>query len=75
MDDFRRKRVALLGAASLALAAASAWGVTAMPRIRAVSLKPRNDPPEVQHEAMSAAEAKRQRRAERNRKLQENSNG
>jgi len=74
MDDFRRKRMALLGAASLALAAASAWGVTAMPRIRTVSLKPRNDPPEVQQDAIAAAEAKRQRRAERNRKWQESSN-
>ena len=31
--------------------------------------------PEVQQAAMSAAEAKRQRRAERNRKLKENRNG
>lgn len=71
MDDFHRKRMALLGPASLAIETASAWGVTAMPRIRTVAVKPRNDPPEVQQAAMSAAEAKRQRRAERNRKLKE----
>jgi hypothetical protein len=54
---------------SYQIRAISEWATRDTPRMRKIALKPRNDPPEVQQAAMSAAEEKRQRRAERNKRI------
>lgn len=72
-SDPRRKTTSMAAAMGLILAA-TAWG-SGVPapqsRTRRIAVVEQDDPPEVQKATIAAAEAKRARRAARNRKLKE----
>ena len=68
-SDPRRRTTSMVAAMGLMLAT-TYWGPgISHSRIRRVAVVEMDDPPEVQQAAMSAAEEKRQRRAERNKRI------
>ena len=72
MESDPRRRTTSMAAAMGLMLATTYWGTgvtVPQSRIRRVAVVEMDDPPEVQQAAMSAAEEKRQRRAERNKRI------